>query len=394
MRRRCLALVLSLTSSAFAFEKLAQLDFWDYNGVFDIETADGLNQVVEHVRRTGADTMLVRINGGSTVLYHSPAEDFTPYNEQPLDLRRLPDGRQVAGRLRLHGAPGVDAVATLQTLIRARGLNGGLYWPYEENHWHTSKVSIWNLDHPQYWCVNEAGVPWWGRCSSAFAEVREHKLRGLDEVLQSGGDTLYVEAWRTGGWSPAEEYVQPCLAKWRHRYPKAGHPAADDPRWRALVAEVNLEFFRGVRRHLDAAGRKMRFLFGIHGVDLAGDRAEREKAIDWRQLAEARLIDGLVVVSVVPDRRAVWESTEAIYQQVAAQAKARGLPVFFPVSMYCHDKWGIPTYMEATGGDAVAVTRQLLQLAARAQGDGILMECVDFGNYSEAMATAIRDFQP
>ena len=152
------------------------------------------------------------------------------------------------GRIRLFGGgAGVDAYKFALEELGRRNLGRCAYWPYEENHHFTSKVGAWNLDHPQFWCMTRDGRPWMGRASIAFPEVRAHKLRLLDEILAYGPDSIYIEAWRTGGWTVADEYVKPNLDAWCAKYPGEEIPKPDDPRWIALVAETQHAFFRDVR---------------------------------------------------------------------------------------------------------------------------------------------------
>ena len=377
-----------IVSGAAAFEKIAQADHWDFSGRFDVETKEGICQIIDHIRLTGADTLAWRVNGGASPRYWSreePALAMTP----PFDPTRIPDGRAVQGFIRLYGGgAGVDAFRFAMEECGRRGLGRCAYWPYEENHWYTSKVGAWNAGHPQYWCVNRAGKPWMGRTSIAFPEVYAHKLRLLDEILAYGPDSLYIEAWRSGGWTVADEYVKPNLDAWRAKYPGEDVPKPGDPRWIALVSETQHAFFRDVRRHLDATGRKIRFLFGIHGVSKRGDELWTEKAIDWRRLVRENVIDGVVITSVKPDPKRPLESTKELYEMVAKD-KGR-CQLFCPVSEYVFQKSGIANYAEWLGVSKGEATRRLLELAREVKADGILMECVDYENYTPEMCEALR----
>ena len=207
-----------LAACGGAFEKIAQADHWDFSGHFDVETEDGIRAIIDHIQLTGANTLAWRVNGGSSPRYWSREEnalDMAP----AFNPVRIPDGRAVQGRIRLFGGgAGVDAYKFALEELGRRKLGRCAYWPYEENHHFTSKVGAWNLDHPQFWCMTRDGKPWMGRASIAFPEVRAHKLRLLDEILAYGPDSIYVEAWRTGGWTVADEYVKPNLDAWRAKH--------------------------------------------------------------------------------------------------------------------------------------------------------------------------------
>ena len=377
-----------LAACGGAFERIAQADHWDFSGHFDVETEDGIRAIIDHIQLTGANTLAWRVNGGSSPRYWSREEnalDMAP----AFNPVRIPDGRAVQGRIRLFGGgAGVDAYKFALEELGRRKLGRCAYWPYEENHHFTSKVGAWNLDHPQFWCVNRDGKPWMGRASIAFPEVRAHKLRLLDEILAYGPDSIYIEAWRTGGWTVADEYVKPNLDAWRAKYPGEEIPKPDDPRWIALVAETQHAFFRDVRKRLDASGRKVRFLFGVFGVSKTEDPLWSKKAIDWRRLVREDVVDGIVIASVKADPKRPLESTKELYELVAKD-KGR-CQLFCPVSAYTFQKSGIANYAEWLGVSKAEATRKLLELAHEVKADGILMECVDFRNYTPEMCDALR----
>ena len=375
------------------FEKIAQVDHWDFNQRFDIESEGGVNDIIDHVLRTGANTLAWRVNGGSSPRLYSkeePVVDMVP----PFNPVRIPDSRKIEGHMRLYGGgAGVDTYAFAMEECARRGLGRCAYWPYEENHWHTSKVGAWNLANPQFWCRNDKGTPWIGRASLAFPEVAAHKLRLLDEILAENPDTLYIEAWRSGGWTVKDEYVQPNVDAWEMRYPGEPLPPPTDPRWIALVAERQYQFFCDVRRHLDASGRKIRFLFGIYCRHGEKDPLYDEKGIDWRRLARNGIIDGVVVMAFDPDPKRPVESTRELYQGVA---KDKGkCQLFCPVSQYCQKfKRGIADYAKMLGVSNVEATKILLNLAREVNADGILMECVDYNNYTDEMCEVLNSFRP
>lgn len=374
--------------AAAQLEVMVQLDCWDFCGVFDIETASGVSQVVDHVAGVAPDTIAWRVNGGSVQLFDCHEERCAP-KEDPLDPRRIPDARALPGWLRLWEEPGANLLKLGLDEVGRRGFGRCAYMPFEENHWFTSKVGGWNLEHPQYWTRTKNGTPLMGRCSIAYPEVREHKLRILDEVLAHGVDSVYVELFRTGGWTVADEYVEPNLREWRRRYPNEAVPDAQDPRWIALVAESQYAFFREVRRRLDATGRKICFLFGVYGMTLKGDPNWTLKANDWKRYAREGIVDVIVLESLMPDWKRPIESAREICLQVKGDA---GPAKFFcPVMEYMFQQCGIARYAESLGVSKEEATARLMALAKEVGADGVILECVDYKNYSPGMMKAIRE---
>lgn len=377
-----------LLLAAAQLEVMAQLDCWDFNGAFDIETRAGVSGVVDHVCGTLPDTIAWRVNGGSVQLFDCREERCAP-KEDPLDPRRIPDSRPLPGWLRLWECPGCDLLRLGFDEVSRRGVSRCAYMPFEENHWYTSKIGGWNLEHPQFWTRTREGVPLMGRCSLAYPEVRAHKLRIIDEVLAYGPDSIYVELFRTGGWTVKDEYVEPNLSEWARRHPGETVPRPDDPRWIELVAESQYAFFKEVRRHLDATGRKIRFLFGIYGMSRTADPNWTLKACDWRRYAREGIVDAVVLCSLKPDWKRPLESTKEICLKVKADA---GRAQFFcPVSEYRSQKCGIGDYAKALGVSREEATSMLMALAKEVGADGVLLECVDYRNYSPGMMKAVRE---
>ncbi|MBR1587107.1 MAG: hypothetical protein IJ658_02160 [Kiritimatiellae bacterium] len=383
-----LAAACAAASGAAAFEKIAIIDSFDFAAVYDTETVAGTDQVLDHVLLTGADTVLWRNCSGSTMRYLS-AEEPSALMEAPLDPRRVPESRQIYGWLR-YWAVEPDIVRTAFASCARRGVAQGIHWPYEENHWNYWTLGAWNLSHPQYWCRNANGVPWHGRSSFAFPEVLAHKLRLLDELLDRSPQTIFLDLFRCGGWTVADEYVKPHLDRWRER---CGEPPPDsrDPRWIALVGETQEAFFRAVRARIAERGMKVRVLLGIDRVSAGADENWTKHAVDWKKLAREDVVDGIVIESVRPDPERPFASTAEIYASV--REALCGKPFFCPIMQYNFGgRPGYPWYCKATGAREEETVRQLLEIARDAGAAGIAMECVDYKNYSPAVCEAIRDF--
>lgn len=379
----------------FAFEKIALVDSYDFARTYDVESATGNVQVLEHVLRTGADTVLWRNCSGGLVRYHSE-EEAHPFCENPLNKLRIPASRAVFGWLRLETAS-PDIFRSAMENCRARGVAHGVHMPYEETHGASWTLGTWNLEHPQFWGVTRRGVPFYGRTSLAYPEVLEHRLRLLDELLERGADVVYIDLMRTGGWSPAMEYVPEMRRRWHERFGDETPLLANshDERWLELVGECQNAFFEAVRARLNATGRKVRLILGIDRVcRKSGEFNWTERAVDWRRLARMKVVDGISVMSVdvsAIDLKDPWASTRASYETVREQAA--GVPVYFPIMAYNFSgRPGFPEYAKWTGLSEARVVRRLLELARDAGGAGITMEVVDYRNYSDAVCAEIARF--
>ena len=106
MRKICLLCLAAVcghaVSAATPFEVVALVDSLDFANVYDIETATGTVQTLEHVLLTHPSTVLWRDKGGSLMRYPS-VEEASPVGETPLDKRKLPR-LSVYGNLRLERA--------------------------------------------------------------------------------------------------------------------------------------------------------------------------------------------------------------------------------------------------------------------------------------------------
>jgi hypothetical protein len=387
------AVLAVLSTAGRAFEKIAIVDNFDFARVFDTETVKGTEQTLDHVLLTGADTVLWRPCSGGTMRYLSEEEPSVQM-AAPLDPRRVPESRAVYGWLR-YWRVRPDIIRTVFDSCARRAVRQGIHWPYEENHWNYWTLGAWNLEHPQYWCRNVDGVPWHGRCSFAFPEVLEHKMRILDELLDRKPETLFFDLFRCGMWSVADEYVEPHLELWRARH--GGTPPADstDPRWLAIVGETQEAFFRAVRARIASRGLSVRVLLGIDGVTASGaDENWTYRAVDWKKLVRENVVDGIVIESVRPDPARPYASTLAIYRSVAAAMG--GKPFFCPIMQYNFGhgtRPGYPWYARQTGDRPETAVRKLLELARDAGAAGIAMECVDHRNYSPAVCETIKRFE-
>ena len=95
------------------------------------------------------------------------------------------------------------------------------------------------------------------------------------------------------------------------------------------------------------------------------------------------------VMSVAFDRRDPFGSTERIYSDVMAnRGRAK---VYFPVSSYNMLHCGIEEYAKLAHISEAEAARRLVLLARKAGACGVVLECVDYGNYSPAICAAIAE---
>ena len=389
----CLALMLALGFAAPAvaqqnepFEVAAWVDHFDFYTIFDTEKAAGLAKILDHVQETGATTILWRNCGGSTMRYPSQIEAH--HHPSRLDKRRVADGRDIAGWIR-YGEAKVDIIATVVEMCKERGLKPGIHWPFEETHWAMWTVGRYNFEHPQYWARDAAGRPWWGRVSLAYEPVVEHKLALVDELVDRGIEVLFIDFWRTGGWSPAYEYVDPVVEAYRNQYGEDPPHDARDPRWCRHVAGYVTEFLRRLRQHLQASGRSIELAVGIPEIATGGDEPLARCAADWRSWIEEGLIDTLVINYVTWDKESPLESTRAAYREVLDAVDGR-CHVWCPIQQYNYSKFGLPAYEQATGKSNAELAEVLLRIAHEEGAGGISLECVDYNNYRPATREVLR----
>jgi len=284
-----------------------------------------------------------------------------------------------------------DLILSAFAYLDEKGVRRGIHWPFEENHHNGWTISGWNLHHPQFQCRNADGRPWAGRCSLAFPEVVEHKLRLLDELIERGTDTVLMDTHRTGTWEVRDEFVAPVMEKWR-KIAGEESPKPTDPRFVAIVAENNTAYFRKVKERLCRGGRKGRLYLGMDRFSMKYDRTYETFGIEWKKLAAEGTVDGLFLQSAVLSEGAdVWAELEKTYRYVyenRGQAK-----VYFPVMQY---SWlghnGYPWYAKQCGISELEAVKKLLALAEKCGGAGIFMECVDWYNYKDEIRKAIREF--
>lgn len=380
--------------SAKPFEVAAWIDHFDFSGVtttdgvpIDSETPGGWAMILDHVAETGATTMLWRNCGGANLRYASREDSH--HHDSLIDPRRGPANNGHSGWVR-YGETSEDILRGVARLCRERGLRFGVHWPYEENHWSLWCIGGWNLEHPQYWCRNRDGRPWWGRSSVAYDEVFQHKMRLVDELVDRGLEVLYIDTWRSGGWSPTDEYVPPVIERFRQQYGEDPPGDATDLRWCREVAKDVTKFIRGVRQHLDASGRKIELHVGLSNLAPDFDSPLVQRGADWQAWVDDGLVDGIVMLDVAWDAKDPFESTRALGRSVIRRVGGK-CKVFWPVQQYDFTHRGIPSYLKASGLSAAEVTAKLTRIAWEEGAAGISLECVDYNNYQPDQRQTMRE---
>ncbi len=379
------------------FEVAAWVDHFDFAGIrregkylFDTETVEGCAAILDHVQEVGATTILWRNCGGATMRYQSAVEAH--HHESKLDKRRVPDTRPIYGWVR-YGEAQPDILRSALRICRERGLRPGVHWPYEETHWSGWTIGGWNLEHPQYWGRTVDGHAWWGRCSLGWEEVVRHKLALVTELVDRGIEVLFIDFYRTGGWSPAYEYVEPVARSYREAHGEEPPVDPQDLRWCRHVAGYVTGYLRRVRETLDASGRKIDLYVGIPEIAPVGDpmgvRSIVAHGADWPTWIDQGLIDGLVINSVRWDAEDPMGSTRNLCRQVMKLVHGR-CRVLWPVRQYDFSGFGIPSYRKATKLPDEEIARRLVEMAWEEGADGISLECVDYGNYREKTREVIR----
>lgn len=365
------------------FEVVALVDSLDFGQVYDIETKTGMVQVLDHVLLTHATDIWWRDKGGGKMRFPSKSESW-PLPDAPFDKRCLPN-ETVYGRLRLDH-PRANAFPVIRAECERRGLGFGIHTTVEENHWLSSLGSPWTVGHPEFWCRKQKGEPWIGSCSIAYPEVVAHKLETLDERLELRPQRIFLDFGRKGGWSYAYEYTKPVLDEWRLLYGDEPPPAATDPRWQKLVGRHFENYIR--RFSAKCRARGVEFIGGFSGIDEKDDKALHRSyaGFGWRKLAKEGVFDGVVVMGIVYDKDDPFGSTERVYRSVMADCGSAR--VYFQLSTYNRR---ISNYSKQTGLGAGDVVRRLIRLSRDVGAAGVVMECVDYRNYTPEMCEAIKD---
>lgn len=392
----CLFLVLA--AGACAFEKIALVDGFDYAPDMDTETVEGVRKVLARVRETGADTILWRTHSGAIPRYASAAVDLSVV-EQPLDKRRVPLTLPVRGWVRYQRCvpdaletafaccAELDGVKCFGAHMLQEDAHGGRYW----------SLGSWTLDHPQYWCRSADGKMEMHHASFAYPEVIAHRRAIVREVLARGAQMIYLDTTRNGGYGPKSDYVKPNLDEWARRHPGEPVPADfHDPRWLEVVALGHYAYYRAIREEIRATGRAVPFVITIGNVRVTDgpDWNYAGCGFDWRKVVDDGLVEGLAVVSISADENDPFGSTERIFRHVMQYVNGR-CKVYFPIRAYNFSK-SQPSYEQLAkwaGIKPPEAIRRLMDIAVRCGAAGIVMECVDPGNYPAADCKIIRTFK-
>ena len=405
--------------SAAGFEKIALVDSLDEAQKWDVETPEGTLKVLEDALRPHSTMVLWRDKGASLMRYPCEEEPY-PECEFPIDKRRVPPKIGAFWALRLDNC-GFDVFKLVFGECERRGLKQGVHTTWEENHWCSSFMATWNMRHPQYCCRAKGGLSWPGHASLAFPEVMEHKLRMVDERLRLKPQTIFLDMYRDGGWTPRLEYVPPVCARWRERYGCEPPDNPKDDRWLGLVSEYVTAYVREFSRRCRAAG--VEFVIGLPYLAIAahsenapcqntatanesrrdaehgratssrpptGDAVWEHYALDWRRLAAEGVFDGIWVMSFPIDPKRPFESTAELYAYMMTQ-KGKAEKVYFPLDEYNYRKEGLATYAKYAGCTKAEAARRLLELAKAAGGAGVVYECVDCHLYPREVCDALKD---
>ncbi|MCR5750676.1 MAG: hypothetical protein K6G91_01815 [Kiritimatiellae bacterium] len=368
------------------FSVVALVDSLDFAKTYDIETNTGTVQVLEHVLLTHADDIWWRDKGGGRMRYPSECEMWQ-ISEAPFDKRRLPS-EDIYGWLRLESPRGNEFPLVRRECAK-RGLGFGIHTTLEENHWYSPLSSNWTLAHPEYWSCQRDGDPWMGTCSIMYPEVVEHKLEMVDERLALRPQKIMLDIWRNGAWTCAREYSAPALEEWKRLYGDEPAPEAEDPRWQKMVLAHFDDYIRKFSARCRAAG--VEFIGGFVGIDGKDDSAlrSRYKGLAWRHLAKEGVLDAIFVMSVKYDPKDPFGSTERIYRNVMAnRGKAE---VYFPLAAYNFEKCSYHEYAKLAGVSKAEAAKRLVKMARDVGARGVVLECVDYGNYSPEICAAIAE---
>ena len=371
--------------------KIALIDQLDYAKFCDVERASGGEFILDHVSRTGANVFAWRQQTGGIPRYRS-AEDTYPLATMPYSVLRIPESRLGYAWLNLYRGE-TDLLRSQFELTASRGCLPAVHLTEDESHYFSYTFSNWNLEHPEFWCVQPNGIPWPGHASFSYDEVIAHRLRLLDEILDRGAQLVFFGGDRTAGYGPRFEYTRPSLAKWEAEHGRKAPEDWKDPAWVKHAGSYYERFIRALAARCH--GRGVKIVMGIRTMSLDLDESTELYGLDWAKLCREKVVDGLAVPHV--DFRRVkgldpWEATDRIYAHIAS--RTAGVDLYLPVSQYPGTaKNGFGSYAEATGLTKGECAQKLLELARKNGAKGIFMECVDYNNYPDDVCQAIKEFK-
>ena len=371
---------------AASFEKIALIDSLDAARTWDVETPEGTLKVLDDAMRPHSTRVLWRDRGACLMRYPCAEEPY-PECEFPIDKRRVPPKLGAFWALRLDNC-GFDVFKLVFGECERRGLGQGIHTTWEENHWCNSFMGTWNMRHPQYGCRAKGGLSWAGHASLAYPEVVEHKLRMVDERLALRPQTIFLDMYRDGGWTPRLEYVPPVCARWRERYGCEPPDNPKDDRWLGLVSEYVTAYVKEFSRRCRAAG--VEFVIGLPYLAKGGRGVWEHYALDWRKLAAEGVFDGIWVMSFPIDPKRPFESTEEFYAYMMTQS-GKAAKMYFPLDEYNYRKEGLPTYAKYAGCTKAEAAKRLLEVARKAGGAGVVYECVDPHLYGKEVCDALKN---
>ena len=372
--------------SVAGFEKIALIDSLDAARTWDVETPEGTLKVLDDAMRPHSTRVLWRDRGACLMRYPCAEEPY-PECEFPIDKRRVLPRLGAFWALRLDNC-GFDVFKLVFDECERRSLKQGIHTTWEENHWCNSFMGTWNMRHPQFCCRAKGGVSWSGHASLAYPEVMEHKLRMVDERIALKPQTIFLDMWRDGAWTPRLEYVPPVCARWRERYGCEPPDNAKDDRWLGLVSEYVTAYVKEFSRRCRVAG--VEFVIGLPYLAKGGRGVWEHYALDWRKLVAEGVFDGVWVMSFPIDAKRPFESTEEFYSYMIKQA-GKATKVYFPLDEYNMRKEGLATYAKCAGCTKAEAAKRLLEISRKVGGAGVVYECVDPPLYGKEVCEALKD---
>ena len=377
-------------SNECPFEVAAWIDHFDFATIVDSEKPAGWAAILDHVQETGATTILWRNCSGSTMRYQSKVDVPSLHGNAHLDKRHVPDNRPNYGWVR-YGTAKPDILRTVMSMCKKRGLRPGVHWPFEEVHGGTAwTLGEFNIEHPQYWGHTFDGTPVMRRCSLAYNEVMQYKLKLFDELLDRGAEVVFIDFTRIGGWSPQYEYVEPMVNAFKKRYGKLQPADARDPRWVSMVCDHVTELLRQMHERGHKRNPDFELWVGIPGLSLDDWLAKQLRGADWKRWLNDGIIDVLAANTLQWDRKRPFESTREIAEGLLDYVNGR-VPLLLPIMQYSYQPYGLPNYKQYAKVSEPEAAQRLMLMAHEIGVAGVHLEVVDYGNYKQATRKVIRE---
>ena len=278
---------------------------------------EDIRELVEPYRHSDVESLYWGVIGTATTFPVTKGRMLTADDGPAMGV----GGHESFATLNRHG---VNTLTTAMEHAQGRGLQFHVYqrmgaWamPFP----HESPTNALCVEHPEWRCVNRAGVRT-GSLSYAFGEVRRHQVEFLAELASWGADGIDLNFLRG---PPFVGYEEPLVSGFLQEYGDDPRTLDEwDERWLRYRCRALTAFVRELRAELDAVGRKAGRRIAVSADTFALPAGNLYYGLD----VAAWVAEGLV------DRLHPWGKIRG--QPAVDMAHYRGLVAGSPVELWPH----------------------------------------------------------